>query len=464
MAQKTKITELRDFPSVEELLQHKSLTPWYDRVPRPLAADVVREVLADEKAAFQSSGKPLMVTALVSRVGRRLEQMARSRIKRVINATGIIVHTNLGRAPISDAMFDAVRDTVMGYGNIEFDLSDGKRGKRGELCETMLARLAGAEAATIVNNCAAGLFITLNTLANRKAVVISRGELVQIGGGFRIPDILRKSGSRLSEVGSTNITTVADYEQAIDDRVGLILKVHRSNFVQEGFTEEASLADLVKLGRSHQLPVVNDLGSGVLVPTRDMLGYDEPTVQQSVKAGADITSFSGDKLLGGVQAGLLVGKQEHIRKIKKNPLFRTIRVDKFVFSMLEQLLSFYLSERWQTEIKLWELLRRPEAELYKQAKKMLAGAGKPPGMAVEATSVYVGGGALPQATIPSVALTFAEPFKPNRLLKLFRELDPPVIGRIEEARFLLDLKAVLPEDLTTLEQAVTSVLKAESTA
>lgn len=461
---KEEITQLRDFPSVEELLQHKKLVALYNRVPRPLAADLVREVLESEKVVFRESGKALTVGALVGKLQQQLELMARRRITRVINATGIIVHTNLGRAPISEAMFNAVRDTVMGYGNIEFDLGGGKRGSRGDMCEQMLAKLAGAEAATIVNNCAAGLFITLNTLANRKAVVISRGELVQIGGGFRIPDILRKSGSRLSEVGSTNITTVADYEQAIDDRVGMILKVHRSNFVQQGFTEEASLTDLVALGRQHDLPVFNDLGSGVLVPTREILGYDEPTVQQSVKAGADVTSFSGDKLLGGVQAGLLVGKVEYIKKIKKNPLFRTIRVDKFVFSMIERLLSLYLSGEWQSEIKLWELLKRPEAELYKQAKKMLADAGNPAGMAVEATNVYVGGGALPQAHIPSVALSFAEPFRPNRLLKLFRELSPPVIGRIEDDRFLIDLKAVLPEDLPVLEKAVATILKREAKA
>ena len=303
----------------------------------------MRDVIAAAKERF-SEGRAKVTTGDLEReviaVARRLRRQSTTR---VINATGIVVHTNLGRSPLSEELFDAVKRTVTGYGNTEFDLATGKRGGRGGACEKYLAMLAGSEAATVVNNCAAALFLILNSLAWRKDVLLSRGEMVQIGGGFRIPDILRKSGGRLREVGTTNITSLEDYESSIEPgRTGLILKVHRSNFVQAGFTEEVTIKDLAPLGRRYDLPVVNDLGSGVFIDTREILGYSEPTVQQSVRSGADITCFSGDKMLGGVQAGLIVGGAAHISRIKKNPLFRMMRVDKIVFSMLEHLFAIYL--------------------------------------------------------------------------------------------------------------------------
>lgn len=315
------ITALRDFPSVEEIMQSSSLADVLSVVPRPVAVVVVRGVIAARKESFRADRKPLTEDEVISAVKLGIIAAARQEIGQVINATGIVVHTNLGRAPLSDAIFDAIKKTVTGYGNIEFDLLSGTRGKRGVACERYLALLSGAEAGTVVNNCAAALFLALNTLASRKSVIISRGELVQIGGGFRIPDILRKSGARLCEIGSTNITTLDDYEGAIDRGTGLILKVHKSNFVQAGFTEEVPLKDLVELGRRYDIPVFNDLGSGVFVNTRPLLGYAEPTVQQSVSAGADLTSFSGDKLLGGSQAGLLVGRADlvaHKIIVRKN--------------------------------------------------------------------------------------------------------------------------------------------------
>ena len=459
MSSKT-FKELRDFPSVEELLQHPDLQDAAARVPRPVLADIVRETVAAAKSQFTEDHQAVSLDRLVSAVLAGARRLNRESTTRVINATGIIVHTNLGRAPLADELFDAVKKTVTGYGNTEFDLGTGKRGGRGGACERYLATLAGAEAATVVNNCAAALFIMLNTLANRKEVLLSRGEMVQIGGGFRIPDILRKSGARLREVGTTNISTYEDYAESVDPgRTGLILKVHKSNFVQAGFTEEVPLRDLVRLGREHDVPVVNDLGSGVFVETRDILGYSEPTVQQSVRTGAALTSFSGDKLLGGIQAGLIVGGAEHVRKIKKNPLFRTFRVDKIVFSMLEYLFAIYLNGTHQTEIKLWRLLSVPESELYRRGKKILADLGSPQGLAVEATNSYVGGGALPEAAIPSVGLVFSKEYKVTGLIKYFRELDIPVIGRIENDRFILDLKAVDPSDLPMLTDAVREVIE-----
>ncbi len=452
------IRQLRDFPSIEELLQHKKISEALTPIPRPLAAILVRESVAATKKTFTSAKEEVSLQKLVNRIVADIEIHRRRQIGRVINATGVVVHTNLGRAPLSTSLFDSIKETVTGYGNIEFELQTGVRGGRGGACEQYLALLSEAERATVVNNCAAALFVTLNTFANRKNVIISRGELVQIGGGFRIPDILKKSGARLHEIGTTNITSLKDYESAIDERTGLILKVHQSNFVQRGFTEGVPLKELVALGKKHQVMVVNDLGSGVFVPTREVLGYAEPTVQQSVRDGADVTCFSGDKMLGGCQAGLIVGKAPSVDKIKKNPLFRTMRADKIVFSMLERLLSYYLDGTWQKEIKLWALLTVPESELYKRGKAVVKEAGNPPGVSVEATKSYVGGGALPESNIPSVGIVFSKEYKAVDLISRFRNQAVPIIGRIDDDRFILDLKAVDAEDLPLIREAITKIL------
>lgn len=452
----------RDFPAVEEVLQDKNLAPVLALVPRPYAVLIIRERISFHKKKLLETSKPLTYAALTADIAEAVREAKKDEITKIINATGIVVHTNLGRAPLSESLFEAVKQTVTGYGNIEFDLHRGVRGQRGIACERYLALIAGAEAATVVNNCAAALFLMLNTLANRKHVLISRSELVQIGGGFRIPDILKKSGAKLREVGTTNITTIADYENNLDERVGLILKVHKSNFVQAGFTEEVPLTELVALGKKHSLPVINDLGSGVLIPTTDILGYTEPTVQQSVRQGAALTSFSGDKLLGGVQAGLIVGKEEFIKKIKKNPLFRTMRVDKIVFSMLEKLFTMYLNGSHMTEIKLWQILSVSEAELYRRAKKLVEELGSPAGVYVEATNAYVGGGALPESHLPSVGIVFDTQYKATTLMKKFRTYSPPIIGRIDNDRFIVDLKAVSEEELPTVRQAIEAIIKGAS--
>jgi L-seryl-tRNA(Ser) seleniumtransferase len=452
------IQQLRDFPSVEELLSDRRLADAVGSIPRPLASELVKAVVARNKAVFEDKTGKITAASLLADIRRAIGDARLTQITRVINATGIVVHTNLGRAPLSEAMFEAVTRTVTGSGNVEVNLADGRRGDRGAACESYLALLAGAESATVVNNCAAALFMILNTLANRREVLVSRGELVQIGGGFRIPDILRKSGAKLCEVGSTNITTADDYRSNLQPRTALILKVHKSNFAQTGFAEEVSLKGLVTLAREHDLPVVNDLGSGVFVPTGELLGYTEPTVQQSVSAGADLTCFSGDKMLGGVQAGLIVGRKDLIAKIKKNPLFRTVRVDKIVFSMLENLLTIYLNGTHRTDIKLWEILSVPEAELYRRAKAILQQVGAPAGVTAEATRAYVGGGALPEASLPSVGIVFANTHKAPLLLKRLRQLPVPVIGRIEHDRLILDLKAIDEGDLAVLAHAVKKII------
>jgi L-seryl-tRNA(Ser) seleniumtransferase len=459
MAKQT-ITEPRDFPSIEELLQDSLLAETIASVPRPVAADLIKETVAALKLKLQESGKGIPLSNLQEAIRARISGNRLQGITRVVNATGILVHTNLGRAPLPENALKAILASTTGYSNVEFDLETGQRGGRGTACESFLAKISEAEQGTVVNNCAAALFLILNTLANRKNVIISRGELVQIGGGFRIPDILKRAGARLIEVGTTNITTIADYEAAIDARTALILKVHQSNFVQAGFVQDVPLRNLAVLGKKHAIPVIHDLGSGVLVETKELLGYSEPTVQQSVRSGADLTCFSGDKLLGGMQAGLIVGTSDLVGKIKRNPLFRTVRVDKVVLALLEQLLAIYLNGAHATEIPVWSMLSIPASELYKSGKSILKEIGSPGGVSVEATKAFVGGGTLPESDIPSVALVFSPEFGAARMLAGFRKLNPPIIGRIENERFMLDLKAVAPGDYPHLIRAIKQLIPA----
>lgn len=453
------ITSLREFPAVEELLQRASLAATIALVPRPHAAAIVKEVIAEAKTGLKTKKAKITEASLEKDIVAAIIRSRRQEMTQLINASGIVVHTNLGRAPLSAELFDQVRDTVSGYGNIEYDLAGGKRGGRAAACERYLSILAGAESGAVVNNNAAALFLILNSLANRKEVLISRGELVQIGGGFRIPDILKKSGARLCEVGSTNITTLQDYADNITDRTGLILKVHKSNFMQAGFTEEVPISPLVELGRKHNVPVLNDLGSGVFIPTKKILGHAEPTVQQSVRSGADLTCFSGDKLLGGVQSGLIVGRKTLVDKVKRNPLFRTMRLDKIMVAFLERLLRVYLDGDPLDQIRLWQILAVPEATLYERGRKILDELEHPDGLSVSATSAYVGGGALPQTSLPSVGIVFDPKFRPNALMRTFRAMETPIIGRIEEDRFILDLKAVGEDELIILIKAIRKVLR-----
>ena len=449
----------RDFPSVEELLQSGRLADDIAALPRPVAAEVVKGVVASLKKELADKQEPIKHATLLNTISKELHGRKAREIARVINATGIVVHTNLGRAPLPESIFEEIKQTVVGYGNIEFDMRTGARGHRGEACEDYLRALSGAEAGTVVNNCAAALLLILNSLANRKKVLISRGELVQIGGGFRIPDILKRSGAKLCEVGTTNITSLSDYEDNIDSQTGLIMKVHKSNFVQAGFTEDVPLKQLVDLGKRHNIPVLNDLGSGVFIATDGILGYREETVQDSVRAGASVTCFSGDKMLGGVQAGLIVGESNLLRKIKKNPIFRTVRVDKVVFSIIERLLKIYLEGTHAEGIKLWQVLSTRMSELKKRGEKILKECGHPDGVTLAKTSAYVGGGAFPEKPIESIGLIFDTSWKARRLMKTFRDFRPPIIGRIEDDRFILDLRTVDTSDLPHLIAAVQTLGK-----
>ncbi len=458
MAEKV-IKTLRDFPAVEELLKSPKLFVSFDGIPRQLAAEIVREVISELKLQLKSKRRAISHSNLIDAIGLALGEWRQKELRRVINATGILVHTNLGRAPLGKRLIAEISDALGGYNNLELNLSGGKRGHRGEACEKYLALLTGAESAAIVNNCAAALFIILNTFASRKKVLLARGELVQIGGGFRIPDILQRSGARLEEVGTTNITNLKDYADAVGSTTSLILKVHKSNFVQSGFTKEVELAKLSALAKRHNLLLIHDLGSGAAVPTKKILGYDEPTAHQSIRDGADLVCFSGDKMLGGVQAGLIVGNKELIEKIKRNPLFRTVRVDKIVFCVLQRVLKAYLDGAYRKDIKLWELLSVPEGDLYQRAQGICKSLGNPDFISVAATKSFIGGGGLPEAALPSVGIVFSKEIDAEWSLSSFRRLNPPIIGRIENDRLILDLKAIDEDELKILESSISRVIK-----
>ncbi len=450
--------DLRDFPAVEILAGFPELAPYVERLTRPLVVEVIKRVIADLKEAFRSGKTDVSEISLIKAVTSELDRLLLSQLTPVINGTGIVIHTNLGRAPISEKMVENALEMISGYSNLEFDLASGKRGKRGVLVERLLALMCGTERGTIVNNNAAALFIILNTFAYRKEVIISRGELVQIGGGFRIPDIMRKSGVKLVEVGTTNRTSLEDYREAVTDRTRMILKVHRSNFMQAGFVEETRLVDLAGLCRERDIILTHDLGSGLISFPSEVEISDEPDVHGSVRAGADLTCFSGDKLLGGAQAGLIVGTGDLIEKIKKNPLFRTIRCDKLVFAVATQVFASYLRGTQFSDIPIWRMITVPVSDLKLRGEKIRAACGDKR-LTLAATGAFLGGGSTPGKTIPSLAVALRSSLGPTKLAKKFREYHPPIIGRVEDDDFLLDLRTIPPEKDELLIRAIREIIR-----
>ncbi len=455
---KEDIKTLRDFPSVEELLENKNLKTIISAVPRPIASDIIRAAVKNQKDVLQKNKKLIKFSDLLKSIRTDLSDAKREKITQVINATGTLIHTNLGRAPLGAQRLEEISNIISGYCNIEYDLISGKRGNRGAACERYLAKLSQSESAAVVNNCAAALMLSLNSFADKKKVIISRGELIQIGGGFRIPDILKKSGAKLVEVGTTNITGLNDYKDAIDDKTAVILRVHRSNFTQSGFTDEVPTDELAKLSRDNNLIMINDVGSGLVMNSSEAKQLNEPTIWQAVKSGADLTLYSGDKLFGSVQAGIICGNKELIKKLKSNPIFRTLRADKLILKLLESSAADYLNSN-QSDSPLWQMIGQSESELYKTGKAIVKDLSCSREISVEATTAYIGGGTTPEKTIPSVGLFFSSSFKPDKLLKQFRNFETPVIGRIENKRFILDLRTVLKSDLAQFVSAIKTILK-----
>ncbi|HMQ30138.1 MAG TPA: L-seryl-tRNA(Sec) selenium transferase [Chloroflexaceae bacterium] len=450
------MTSVRDLPSVDRLIQ-AARAALGEGPPHELLREAARAELDAARAALQrGEGAPApggeLLAALVTRVGERLARALAPSLRPVINAGGVVIQTNLGRAPLSAAALEAMARVGAGYANLEYDLARGERGGRGAHLEGLLTRLTGAEAAMAVNNNAAAVYLALIALAAGREVVVSRGQAVEIGGGFRIPDVLRQSGATLVEVGTTNRTYDRDYAAAIGERTALLMRIHSSNFRLVGFVHEAGLAELAELGRQRGVPVLDDLGSGTLLPTTPYGLAPEPTVQESVAAGADLVTFSGDKLLGGPQAGLVVGRRDLIEALRRHPLARALRIDKATIAGLEATLRSYLLGRALEEIPVWRMIAAPLGGLQARAEALAARmlAAGLPAEAVGCRSA-VGGGSLPGESQASAGVAVAPgPGGAEALAARLRAGEPAVVARIAEGRLLCDLRAVLPEQDETL--------------
>lgn len=441
----------RDLPSVDRLLRD----PLLQSLPRELALRAAREVLEDARQATRNGGWTLSADDLPRLVQERVAEATAPRLRSVLNASGVVIHTNLGRAPLSPAALEAARQAGEAYSNLEYDLEAGQRGSRHSLVTDLLRRLTGAEDALVTNNNAAAVLLILSALGQGREAIISRGQLVEIGGGFRIPDVMRQSGVSLIEVGTTNRTYAADFEAAIADRTALLLRVHASNFVQIGFVHQPALDELVDLGQRHNLLVVDDLGSGSLLDTSTFGVATEPMVQASVAAGASLVAFSGDKLLGGPQAGIVVGHRSEISALRKHSLMRAIRPDKLTLAALGATLVHYIRQEAEREVPVWRMISASAEELESRARVLASQLGA----TVVETRSAIGGGSLPGQTQPSWAIAFDTP-SADRLAAAFRHASPPVISRIENGRVLLDLRAILPEQDSVLEGAVRGALAA----
>ncbi len=460
---------LKAIPKVDEFLgwiQDETEAPLrlVKKAVRELLDDVRQTILGGEQQDAQALGKNF----LLPRFHKRLAELMAPHFRTVINGTGVVVHTNMGRSLLPDSAMTSLVAAGCRYSNLEFDLATGKRGSRYSLVEDLLCELTGAEAGLVVNNNAAAVLLALDTLAKGREAIVSRGQLVEIGGSFRIPDVMKKSGARLVEVGATNRTHLRDYEQAISDETALLLKVHTSNYKMIGFTSEVPLEELVALGRKEGLTVMEDLGSGSFVDL-SRFGLDkEPTVQEVVKSGVDVVTFSGDKLLGGPQAGLIVGRKAIIDRIKKNPLNRALRIDKFTLAGLEAIFRLYLDEpSVTTTVPTLAMLSMDYATIKKRATRLVRRLKKEGGLGCEISSAdtesRVGGGALPEQGLRSRAVTLQPTAcSLNQLEIRLRAGAIPVIGRIEDDRLILDMRTVADKEVPELAAAIIAATKGES--
>ncbi|QJA06118.1 L-seryl-tRNA(Sec) selenium transferase [Thermosulfurimonas marina] len=462
MAEKEKL--LSQIPAVHRLREELSRKhPGLPEVFYLRAARRTTEILRQE--ILEGHLRGLSPEEVFSRAEEILSEEARPHLRPVINATGVVVHTNLGRSPLAEEALEEILSVARRYSNLEYRLSEGRRGSRYEHVRDLLRELTGAEEALVVNNNAAAVLITLNTLARGKEVVVSRGELVEIGGSFRMPEVMAWAGCRLREVGTTNRTHLRDYEEAISEETALLMKVHRSNFAIVGFTKEVSGAELVRLARRHGLFVVEDLGSGCLV---DFARYGlrrEPTVQEVVASGVDVVTFSGDKLLGGPQAGIIVGRAELVERIRANPLNRALRIDKLTLAGLEATLRLYLDEKIAVErIPTLKMILMTPEEVKRRARRLTRLLQKAlperARFSVVPTVGRTGGGALPLADLPSFAVAVeVEGLSPEELHERLRTGEPPVVGRIEEDRFLLEVRTIFEEEFPLVAKALKRVVE-----
>lgn len=447
---------LRRIPKVDDLLRCPALEPLATEVPASAVTEAVRQTLDALRADILAGTVTELPSesALCTQIAEACRAARLPSLRGVINATGVVLHTNLGRACLSRRALAAAADASRGYSTLEYDLAAGERGQRYAHVEPLLCRLTGAEAALVVNNNAAAVLLILSALTAGGEVITSRGELVEIGGSFRMPDVMAACGAVLREVGSTNKTRLSDYANAIGEQTRALLKVHTSNYRIVGFTESVSPAALAEFGRSRSIPVIEDLGSGCLVDLAPLGLRDEPTVQASVKAGVDVLSFSGDKLLGGPQAGIIVGKRHYIDLLKRHPLARALRVDKLTLAALEATLQAYADGTALQEIPVLSMLAQTPEELHQQAESLCRRMGGI-GVTTEVVSTEnpVGGGAVPTQTLPSFAVAVAPRDSAAALEAQLRQRPVPIIVRIAHDRCLLDMRALFPADLDEILQA-----------
>lgn len=457
----------RKLPKVDSLLKEEKIEKLCDEYGRGFVTDCIRVELDYARALITTENADAAERYLndfVGHVEKRVQMELEYPLRKVINATGVILHTNLGRAPLGKVHLDAVSQAMCNYSNLEYDLETGKRGKRWTHYADLISKITGTEGATAVNNNAASLTLIFGALAKGKEVIVSRGEAIEIGGKFRIPEVIEQSGAILHEIGTTNKTRISDYEEAINENTGALLKVHTSNYKVVGFTEEATLEQLVELGKKYNLPVIMDLGSGVLVDLEKYGLAHEPTVQEQVKKGADLVCFSGDKLLGGPQAGIIVGKKAYIQKLEHYPLMRAIRLDKCAIAALLATFREYMDEaRAVKNIPVLHMIARPLEELKAQAE-MLAGSLKDcekwAEILAEESLSMVGGGSLPGETLASYAVTIQpKEMSCEELMEKTRHFAVPVIAHIKEDKVWLDMRTVMPEDLKFIKKYLIEIMK-----
>ncbi len=482
----SKAALFQKLPATDELLQMTPLKALVEQEGHTAVAESIRAVVARLRQEI-SDGRlneqslDLALSGLTEAVERQLRQSLSYSLRPVINATGVILHTNLGRAPIGDAALDHIRETASAYSNLEFDVATGDRGKRDVHVDRLFKKILSANrvesgisllkddhgapaiSTIVVNNNAAAVLLALNSFAEGGEVIVSRGELVEIGGSFRIPDVMSKSQATLREVGTTNRTRVADYERAITDRTRLLLRVHRSNFAIAGFTEQPELSELVELARRRNIPLLEDLGSGALFDLRSLGIANEPGVLDSLRAGVDIVTYSGDKLLGGPQAGIISGRADLVARMRSNSLFRALRVDKFTYAALEATLLAYV-KRDHDAIPALCMMRLPKDEIAARAEQLISrigdSANKSANLALELIDgeSVIGGGAAPSAVLPTKLIAIAhDNLSADEINGRLREADPPIIGRVEEGRVLIDLRTVFPEQDATVASVISSL-------
>ena len=459
--QMTTGSELRNLPSVERVVNGESLSDAVDSHGREMVVEMAREVLEGVRKRVLAGSAAPAGDEIAEAVLLLMASLAEPSPRPVINATGVVIHTNLGRAPLSDAALAAADAVGRGYSDLEIDLGTGRRGSRQAHLQSLLRRITGAEAALAVNNNASALLLGLSALAAGREVIVARGEAVEIGGGFRIPDVLRQSGCTLVDVGTTNRTYVRDYADAMNDNTGAFLKAHASNFRVEGFTAFVEERDLVALGETSGIPVLHDVGSGALLPTERYGLAHEPTPQESIAAGVGLVFFSGDKLLGGPQAGIVVGKRDLVTRLERHPLARAVRIDKMSLASLTATLAHYVMGEAEAKVPVWRMISTIAEDVQSRAEQWRATLAASQIVAeVEPARSAIGGGSLPGETLPSWTVSIDPPGgnSPESILSALRKQPIPVIARIEEDAIRLDPRTVLPEQDEDVIRSLTAVL------